>query len=145
MVKSEEILRSWEELPWTDYQEGLRSCVLEVDAEQLPAGPCIVALDYSPHLKLPPHFHNWGHLEIILSGALYIGGRLETAGMIRSVPARIKYGPLETREEGARVIEVFTAMTADAAGGQYEDADLELYGLKLDEIVAKRARTGVTT
>jgi hypothetical protein len=124
-------------------QAGLRACPVEVDPDRGPEGPFVIALEYAPNLKLPPHWHLYGHVEIVLKGTLYVGGRAEPPGTIRYVPANFTYGPLETRDEPCHVVEVFPVMTAEAAGGQYSAETLAEYGITQDHLNAMRSSAGL--
>jgi hypothetical protein len=76
-----------------------------------------VALHYPENYEAPAHWHTVGHIEIVLSGTLYIGGRAEPPGTVRVVPPEFKYGPIVAPQE-CRVIEIFPVNSLQAAAGQ---------------------------
>lgn len=111
------LLRRWEELPFIEILGGIKICAIPVDAVGDPDGTVLVCLEYPPSYAADAHWHTVGHIEVILSGTLYVGDMVEPAGAVRVVPANFMYGPLSTRDAGCKVLEIFPEGTLEAVAG----------------------------
>ncbi|ALJ16381.1 cupin domain-containing protein [Sphingopyxis macrogoltabida] len=111
------LLRRWEQLPFIDILRGIRICVLDVVPGQDAAGPVLVCLQYPPAYEAPAHWHTVAHIEVVLSGTLYVGEMVEPEGSVRMVGAKVKYGPLSTRNDGCKVLEIFPNGSLEAVAG----------------------------
>jgi hypothetical protein len=133
----------WDELPWVELGKDSRACLIAVDSN-VPDGPMVMVGDYPPNLVAPAHWHDQGHIEIVIEGVLYVGGRAERPGSVRVVPGGVKYGPLETGAEGAKTLVVFPNRTADALIGQFDPETREATGIDEDRVKATFAKLGVS-
>jgi hypothetical protein len=137
-----DVLHAWEDLPFVESLDGVRGCIIEVDPAGDAEGSCVVALNYAPGVEVAPHCHIYGHIEIVLSGTLYVGDRPEPPGTIRIVPRNCTYGTLQSKDGRCRVLEVFPVMYGDAAGGRYSPEVLAQYEFSLEELNRMRSSVG---
>lgn len=138
-----DVLWTWEELAWIDIRAGIRVCALAVDPLNFPAGSMVLAIDYAAEVVVPPHYHTVGHLEVVLSGTLYVSGRAQPPMSIRKADPGYEYGPIETRESPCRVLEFFPEMTAENVTGKFDPAVLAAAGRTEADLRATAALVGL--
>jgi hypothetical protein len=98
----------WEDLDWTIIEPaGIKLKIMAVKGGNPKGEPAIALIDYPADFYFPSHKHDVPHIEIVLGGLQYVGGREERAGAVRWVPANHVYGPLQMGPEGARIVEIF--------------------------------------
>jgi hypothetical protein len=136
-------LYEWNGLPWVEIGKDSRACLLAIDAK-MPEGPMLMMGDYPPNLVAPAHWHEQGHIEIVIEGVLYVGGRPSLPGSVRVVPGGVKYGPLETGPEGAKTLVIFPERTADALIGQFDEETRRAAGIDEERVKQTFAKLGVS-
>jgi hypothetical protein len=133
---------NWDDNAWTTIEPaGIKFRILAVKGGDPKGEPAVALIDYPPNFKFPAHRHDVPHIEIVVSGEQYVGGRLETAGATRWVPAHYEYGPLEMGPEGARIVEVFPDGDLPTIFGEilHPEELAPAMGIELDELLAQLA------
>jgi hypothetical protein len=77
-------------------------------SRQEPHAPQAWIVRQGPNFEAPRHHHDSHRLEIIVSGAYTMDGKLYEAGSVTLFPAGVAYGPLVYGSEGGTVIEFFS-------------------------------------
>ena len=102
------IHQHWRDLPFEDFFDSDIAVVLSDESEDV-SQPTVVmlAIEFKPGFFVASHQHSTGHIEVVLEGALTVGGREECPGDVRVVPAFTSYGPLQVGPEGCKCLEIF--------------------------------------
>jgi hypothetical protein len=138
-----DLIYGWDDFDWVQVRPGVRAYAVPVDPRNFPGGAMGLAIDYGANQVVPPHYHSVGHLELVLSGTLWVTGRPEPAISLRVVAAGYEYGPIETRDNPCRVLEIFPEMKAENVTGKFDPEVLAAAGRTEADLWKTAARVGL--
>jgi hypothetical protein len=141
--KFADLLYGWDGFDWVEVRPGVKSYAVPVDPRNFPGGAMLLAIDYGANQVVPPHYHSVGHLEVVLAGTLWVTGRAQPAISLRIVEAGYLYGPIETRDNPCRVVEIFPEMSAENVTGKFDPEVLAAAGRTEADLWETAARVGL--
>ena len=109
---------SWDELGWTEYDNGARVASVILGDPADPDAPVIFTGVYPPGSRTEAHHHVNDYAEILLEGTQQITGKWHKAGDVRIVKAGTGYGPLIAGPEGCKTVVIFRNQDWMSRGGR---------------------------